>query len=131
MHTTGNQQNEYPNYLTCDNAKSPAEDCWKRVGAHLKPKNLKIDNSETDEHTTIQTDATKNPITSTPKNLKTYFVKIQLKDKPLASMNSQLYSDTIVTGILANKQCTQRGWRYRLLGCSSRTDPRSDYGSSE
>ena len=35
---------EYPKCPTCDKTNHPAERCWKGAGAHLKPKNLKLDN---------------------------------------------------------------------------------------
>ena len=41
---------EYPKCPTCVKTNHPAERCWKGAGAHLKPKNLKL------EDTTISTD---------------------------------------------------------------------------
>ena len=48
----------------------PAERCWKGAGAHLKPKNLKIEDSKTDEASTSHNDATNIQTTSILKNQK-------------------------------------------------------------
>ena len=48
---------EYPKCPTCDKTNHPAERCWKGAGAHLKPKNLKLDNSKTEETTKSQDDS--------------------------------------------------------------------------
>ena len=36
---------EYPKCPTCDKTNNPAERCWKGAGAHLKPKNLKLEDT--------------------------------------------------------------------------------------
>ena len=62
---------EYPKCPTCDKTNHPAERCWKGAGAHLKPKNLKLDNSETEETTKSQDDSSNTkPTTSILKNSK-------------------------------------------------------------
>ena len=61
---------EYPKSPTCDKTNYPAEQCWKGAGAHLKPKNLKLDNSKTEETTMGQDDSNKNSTTSILKNPK-------------------------------------------------------------
>ena len=44
-----NTKKEYPKCPICDKTNHPAEWCWKGAGAHLKHKNLKLEDSETDE----------------------------------------------------------------------------------
>ena len=44
--------------------------CWKGAGAHLKPKNLKLEVSKTDEASTSHNDATNKQTTSILKNPK-------------------------------------------------------------
>ena len=62
---------EYPKCPTCDKTNHPAERCWKGAGAHLKPKNLKLDNSKTEETTKSQDDSSNTkPTTSILKNSK-------------------------------------------------------------
>ena len=62
---------EYPKCTTCDKTNHPAERCWKGAGAHLKPKNLKLDNSKTEETTKSQDDSSNTkPTTSILKNSK-------------------------------------------------------------
>ena len=62
---------EYPKCPTCDKTNHPAERCWKGAGAPLKPKNLKLDNSKTEETTMSQDDSNNNkPTTSILKNPK-------------------------------------------------------------
>ena len=61
---------EYPKCPTCDKTNHPAERCWKGAGAHLKPKNLKLDNSKTEETTIGQDDSNNKPTTSILKNPK-------------------------------------------------------------
>ena len=62
---------EYPKCPTCDKINHPAERCWKGAGAHLKPKNLKLDNSKTEETTKSQDDSSyTKPTTSILKNSK-------------------------------------------------------------
>ena len=51
---------EYSKCPTCDKTNDPAERCWKGAGAHLKPKNLKLDDTEIDEAPTSNNDAQKN-----------------------------------------------------------------------
>ena len=61
---------EHPKCPTCDKTNHPAERCWKGAGAHLKPKNLKLDNSKTEETTIGQDDSNNKPTTSILKNPK-------------------------------------------------------------
>ena len=62
---------EYSKCPTCDKTNHPAERCWKGAGAHLKPKNLKLDNSKTEETTKSQDDSSNTkPTTSILKNSK-------------------------------------------------------------
>ena len=62
---------EYPKCPTCDKTNHPAEQCWKGAGAHLKPKNLKLDNSKPGETTMSLDDSNNNkPTTSILKNPK-------------------------------------------------------------
>ena len=61
---------EYPKCPTCDKTNHPAERCWKGAGAHLKPKNLKLDNSKTEETPMSQDDSNNKPTTSILKNSK-------------------------------------------------------------
>ena len=63
---------EYPKCPTRDKTNHPAERCWKGAGAHLKPKNLKLDNSKTEETTKSQDDSSNTKRTTSilknPKN---------------------------------------------------------------
>ena len=52
-----NTKKEYPNCPTCEKSNHPAELCWKGVVAHLKPKNLRLEDSKTDEASTRHNDA--------------------------------------------------------------------------
>ena len=62
---------EHPKCPTCDKTNHPAERCWKGAGAHLKQKNLKLDNSKTEETTKSQDDSSNTkPTTSILKNSK-------------------------------------------------------------
>ena len=62
---------EYPKCPTCDKTNHLAERCWKGAGAHLKLKNLKLDNSKPGETTMSQDDSNNNkPTTSFLKNPK-------------------------------------------------------------
>ena len=61
---------EYPKCPTCDKTNHPGERCWKGAGAHLKPKNLKFDNSKTEETTMGQDETNNKPTTSILKNPK-------------------------------------------------------------
>ena len=61
---------EYPKCPTRDKTNHPAEQCWKGAGAHLKPKNLKLDNSKTEETPMSQDDSNSKPTTSILKNSK-------------------------------------------------------------
>ena len=63
-------QKEYPKCPTCDKTNHPAERCWKGAGAHLKPKNLKLDNSNSDDTAMSQDDSTNKATTSILKNSK-------------------------------------------------------------
>ena len=62
---------EYPKCPTCDKRNHPAERCWKGAGAHLKPKNLKLEDT-TDAHTSTSKDDAQNTqptsILKNPKN---------------------------------------------------------------
>ena len=67
-----NTKKEYPKCPTCDKTNHPAERCWKGAGAHLKPKNLKLEDSRTDEASTSKNDAqnkTNNFYSEKPKKL--------------------------------------------------------------
>ena len=62
---------EYPKSPTCDKTNHPAERCWKGAGAHLKPKNLKLDKATSEETTLSQNDSNNNkPTTSIHRNPK-------------------------------------------------------------
>ena len=61
---------EYPKCPTCDKTNHPAERCWKGAGAHLKPKNLKLDSPKDDDTTSSRDDPTNKPTTSILKNPK-------------------------------------------------------------
>ena len=61
---------EYPKCPTCDKTNHPAERCWKGAGAHLKPKNLKLDDSRTDETPNNTSDVPNKQTTSILKNPK-------------------------------------------------------------
>ena len=61
---------EYPKCPTCDKTNHPAERCWKGAGAHLKPNNLKLEDSKTDEASTSHNDANNKQTTSILKNPK-------------------------------------------------------------
>ena len=61
---------EYPKCPTCDKTNHPAERCWKGAGAHLKPKNLKLDNSTSDDTTASHDDSNNKTTTSILKNSK-------------------------------------------------------------
>ena len=66
----------------CDKTNHPAERCWKGAGAHLKPKNLKLDNSKSEETTMSHDDSNNNPTTSTLKNPKElYLPKLHFNEK--------------------------------------------------
>ena len=55
---------KYPKCPTCDKTNHPAERCWKGAGAHLKPKNLKLDNSKPEETTMSQDDSNNSKATT-------------------------------------------------------------------
>ena len=61
---------EYPKCPTCGKTNHPAERCWKGAGAHLKPKNLKLDNDQPEESTSSHKDDTNKQNTSILKNSK-------------------------------------------------------------
>ena len=65
-----NNKKEHPKCPTCDKTNHPAERCWKGAGAHLKPRNLKLDSSKTKETTNSRNDSTNKPTTSILKNPK-------------------------------------------------------------
>ena len=63
---------EYPKCPTCDKTNHPAERCWKGAGAHLKPKNLKLEDTTTTTDQSTSQDDLKNKQTTlilkNPKN---------------------------------------------------------------
>ena len=61
---------EYPKCPTCDKTNHPAERCWKGAGAHLKPKNLKLEDTTVADKSSSQDDATSKQTTSILKNPK-------------------------------------------------------------
>ena len=61
---------EYPECPTCDKTNHPPERCCKGAGAQLKPKNLKLDKTKSEETTMSQDHPNKTPTTSFPKNTK-------------------------------------------------------------
>ena len=61
---------EYPKCPTCDKTNHPAERCWKGAGAHLKPKNLKLDDTTVTDKSTSQEEAKNKQTTSILKNPK-------------------------------------------------------------
>ena len=65
-----NTRKEYPKCPTCDKTNHPAERCWKGAGAHLKPKNLKLEDSKTDDPSTSNNDVQNKQTTSILKNPK-------------------------------------------------------------
>ena len=60
----------YPKCPTCDKTNHPAERCWKGVGAHLKPKNLKLEDTTAADTSTSKEDAKNTQPTSILKNPK-------------------------------------------------------------
>ena len=61
---------EYPKCPTCDKTNHPAERCWKGAGAHLKPKNLKMEDAKQDNASPSHTEPNNKPSTSILKNPK-------------------------------------------------------------
>ena len=61
---------EYPKCPTCDKTNHPAERCWKGAGAHLKPKNLKLEDTKQDNASPNQSDPNNKQTTSILKNPK-------------------------------------------------------------
>ena len=61
---------EYPKCPTCDKTNHPAERCWKGAGAHLKPKNLKLDDTTVTDKSTSQEEPKNKQTTSILKNPK-------------------------------------------------------------
>ena len=61
---------EYPKCPTCDKTNHPAERCWKGAGAHIKPKNLKLEDTTADDTSTSKDDAKTTQPTSILKNPK-------------------------------------------------------------
>ena len=62
---------EYPKCPICDRTNHPAERCWKGAGAHLKPKNLKLEDTKQDNASPNQSDPNNKqttPILKNPKN---------------------------------------------------------------
>ena len=68
---------EYAKCPTCDKTNHPAERCWKGAGAHLKPKNLKMDDTTVTDTSTCQEDTKK----ANYFNLKKYKKRLQLNTK--------------------------------------------------
>ena len=68
-----NTKKEYPKCPTFEKMNHPAKRCWKGPGVHLKPKNLKLDNSKSEEATKSQDDSDNKTTTSILKNQKTRF----------------------------------------------------------
>ena len=60
----------YPNCPTCGKTNHPAERCWKGAGAHLKPKNLKLEDAKQDEASPGQIETKDKQSTSILKNSK-------------------------------------------------------------
>ena len=61
---------EYPKCPTCDKTNHPAERCWKGAGAHLKPKNLKMEDAKQDNASPSQSETNNKQTTSILKNPK-------------------------------------------------------------
>ena len=61
---------EYPKCPTCDKTNHPAERCWKGAGAHLKPKNLKMEDAKQDNAPPSQSETNNKQTTSILKNPK-------------------------------------------------------------
>ena len=55
---------EYPKCPTCDKTNHPAERCWKGAGAHLKPKNLKMEDAKQDNTSPSQSETNNKQTTS-------------------------------------------------------------------
>ena len=55
---------EYPKCPTCDKTNHPAERCWKGAGAHLKPKNLKMEDAKQDNTSPSQSETNNKRTTS-------------------------------------------------------------------
>ena len=75
---------EYPKCPTCDKTNHPAERCWKGAGAHLKPKNLKLEDTTTTTDQSTSQDDIKNKQTNNvnfkePKKLAV--PRLQINDK--------------------------------------------------
>ena len=61
---------EYPKCPTCDKTNHRAERCWKGAGAHLKPKNFKLEDTTAADTSTSKEDAKNTQPTSILKNPK-------------------------------------------------------------
>ena len=61
---------EYPKCPTCGKTNHPAERCWKGAGAHLRPKNLKLEDAKQDEASPGQNETKDKQSTSILKNSK-------------------------------------------------------------
>ena len=59
---------EYPKCPTCGKKTNHPAERWKSAGAHLKPKNLKLEDNKTDEASTSHNDATNKQTTSILEN---------------------------------------------------------------
>ena len=67
---TGGIQKEFPKCPICDKTNDPAERCWKGAEGHLKPKNLKLEDTTVADTSTSQEDAKNKQTTSILKNPK-------------------------------------------------------------
>ena len=55
---------ENPKCPPCDKTNNLAEECWKGAGAHLKPENLKLEDTKHDEASTSRGDTSNTHPTS-------------------------------------------------------------------
>ena len=65
-----NSKKEDPKCPTCDKINHPAERCWKGAGAQIKPKNLKPEDSKTNDASISHNDANNKQTTSILKDPK-------------------------------------------------------------
>ena len=61
---------EFPKWPTCDKTNHTAEQCWKVAGVHLKPKNFKLQETNTNDTSTSHDEPANRQITSIPKKPK-------------------------------------------------------------
>ena len=72
----------YPKCPTCDKTNHPAERCWKGAGAHLKPKNLKLEDITVADTSNNQEDAKNKQTTSILKKPKRLDLpRLQINEK--------------------------------------------------